>query len=197
MSAFRVGLTGGLASGKSTVARRLAAAGLTVVDADRLVAELYRAGQPGAAAVADALGREFLTADGAVDKGAVARLVFSDRAALERLESAVHPLVAHRFAEIAAATEGVAVLEATKLVETGLDETLDFIVTVEAPAEVRLHRAIARGLSESAARARLAAQDDGTRRRERADVVIENGGNLRELARQTDALLARLRERAG
>ncbi len=129
MSAFRVGLTGGLASGKSTVARRLAAAGLTVVDADRLVAELYRAGQPGAAAVAGALGREFLTADGAVDKGAVARLVFSDRAALERLESAVHPLVARRFAEIAAGTEGVAVLEATKLVEAGLDETLDLVVT--------------------------------------------------------------------
>jgi dephospho-CoA kinase len=193
VSVLRVGLTGGLASGKSTVGRRLAAAGATVVDADRVVQELYRAGEPGAAAVAAALGPEFLTPDGEVDRAAVAKLVFADRAALERLEKAIHPLVGRRFEEIAARSTGIVVLEATKLVESGLDRALDVVVTVEAPLEARLRRAKARGLSEAEARTRIAAQDDGTLRRQRARFVIENRAGLDELSRRVDRLVGRLR----
>jgi dephospho-CoA kinase len=198
VSALRVGLTGGLASGKSTVGRRLAAAGFVVVDADRVVTDLYRPGAPGAAAVAAALGSEFLTPEGGVDKARVAARVFADPTALATLERAVHPLVAARFAAAAAsAGDAVTVLEATKLVESGLDAGLDIVVTVEAPVEARVRRAVGRGLPEAEARARLAAQDDGALRRARADIVIENAGELGDLLRRTDELVERLRERAG
>ena len=100
--------------------------------------------------------------DGSVDKVALARRVFSDREARERLEHAIHPLVRARFAEIAGALNGgVAVLEATRLVEAGYAPDFDLIVTVEAPLELRLARAVARGLTEADARARLSAQGDG------------------------------------
>ena len=111
---LRIGLSGGLASGKSTVARLLAARGFTVVDADRLVAELYAPGEAGAAAVRELFGPEFLDGTGAVDRPRVAQLVFCDAVARKRLEAAIHPLVRRRFAEIAAATEGPVVLEVIK-----------------------------------------------------------------------------------
>jgi dephospho-CoA kinase len=196
VSVLRVGLTGGLASGKSTVGRLLQAAGMTVVDADRLVSDLYRPGAPGAPAVARALGPQYVTADGAVDKASVARLVFADPAALAALEESIHPLVGRQFEELAARASGIVVLEATKLVEAGLDATLDFVVTVEAEVDAQLRRAGARGLSTAEARARLAAQDDGRRRRARADFVIENSGDLRQLGRRTKELVAVLRARA-
>lgn len=193
MSVLRVGLTGGLASGKSTVGRRLRAAGMTVVDADQLVADLYRPGAPGSDALAKALGPQYLTPEGAVDRAAVAQLVFGDPQALDRLERAIHPLVGRRFDEIAARNPGIVALEATKLVESGLDRALDVVVTVEAPLETRLRRAIARGLSESEARARCAAQDDGTLRRQRARFVVENSAGLAELSRQVDSVIEELR----
>ena len=196
MAALRVGLTGGLASGKSTVARCLARAGFRVVDADRLVAGLYRAGEPGALAVAEVVGPAGLRADGAVDKVAVARRVFSDVALLRRLEAAIHPLVRRRFAEIATSTAGVVVLEATLLVESGFAPDFDLVVTVEAPAEARLRRAIRRGLGPGEARARMAAQGDAAVRRAAAQIVIENDGDLRRLRSASDELVAELRRRA-
>jgi dephospho-CoA kinase len=197
MSRLRVGLTGGLASGKSTVARRLAAAGFTVVDADALVAELYRPGQPGARAVEELFGPDALAADGSVDRPAVARLVFADPERLAALERRIHPLVGARFAEIAARSEGVAVLEATKLVEAGFAPDFDLVVTVEAPIEVRVARARSRGADERDARARLAAQLPDAERRRVARVVIENDGDLDALAEKVDRLIARLRADAG
>jgi len=195
---LRVGLTGGLASGKSTVAAMLAAAGFRVVDADRLVAELYRPGGAGAAAVAGLFGPEALDAAGAVDRAAVAGRAFADSEARRRLEAAIHPLVRRRFAEIAAAAaEPVVVLEATLLVEAGYGPDFDLVVTVEADPEVRLARAVARGLDEAAARARLAAQGDGARRRAGAGRVIDNDGDLAALEAQVAALIAELRARAG
>lgn len=198
MTALRVGLTGGLAGGKSTVARRLAEAGFTVVDADRLVAESYGPGGEGARAVSRLFGPELLTANGAVDRERLARRVFADPEARRRLEAAIHPIVRRRFGEIAAgAPDGVAVLEAALLTETGQTPSFDLMVTVEAPEEVRVQRAVARGLDEEAARARIAAQTDSARRRETADVVIENDGDLAHLHRQSDALVRELRRRAG
>ncbi len=193
---FTVGLTGGLASGKTTVARRLAEAGFIVVDADRLVAELYRPGGAGAAAVRDLFGDALLTAGGAVDHPALAAIVFADEGARKRLEAAIHPLVRQRFANIAAASGGVAVLEATLLVEAGYRPDFDLIITVEADPATRLARAVARGLDPEAAAARLAAQGSGEARRQGADRVITNDGSLDELNAQVDALAEDIRHRA-
>jgi len=192
-----VGLTGGLASGKSTVAGLLAEAGFRVVDADRLVAELYRPGGAGAAAVEELLGPEALDEDGAVDRAAVAEQVFADPGARRRLEAAIHPLVRRRFAEVAAtASEPVAVLEATLLVEAGYGPDFDLVVAVEADPEVRLRRAVARGNDPADARARLAAQGDCAARRAGADAVIDNDGDLAELRRRVEELATDLRARA-
>lgn len=196
MASLTVGLTGGLAAGKSTVARLLAERGFTVVDADRLVAELYGPAQLGAEAVQRLFGRSYLRADGAVDRPRLASLVFSDDTARRRLEAAIHPLVRARFAEVAGATEGVAVLEATLLVEAGYDPDFDLIVTVEAPAELRLARAVARGATEEEARVRLAAQGGSETRRAAAQWAIENNGSAADLKRAVDALVAEIRRRS-
>jgi dephospho-CoA kinase len=190
--AIRVGLTGGLASGKSTVARMLAERGARVIDADRLVAELYGPGEPGARAAAELFGPEVLDGRGAVDRERLATLVFTDPDARRRLERAVHPLVRDRFAGIARGAEGVVVLEATLLVEAGYAPDFDLVVTVEADPEVRLQRAAARGMDEAEARRRLTAQGDGEARRAAADVTIRNDGDLAALEGQVDALMDRL-----
>lgn len=190
---LRVGLTGGLASGKSTVAKLLAAAGFKVIDADELVSSLYDVGKPGARAVANILGDDYLTDTGAVDKPKVARLVFADDAARNRLEAAIHPLVRASFIDLAEASGVPIVFEATRLVEAGYAPDFDLVVTVEAPEELRRSRAVARGLGEAEARARLLAQGDGAARRAVADRVIQNDGSLADLEAATGALLDELR----
>jgi len=190
-----VGLTGGLAAGKSTVGRLLAERGATVVDADRVVADLYRAGEPGAARVRDLFGDEVLRADGSVDHAALAGRVFDDPGARRRLEAAVHPLVGERFREIATRAGGIVVLEATLLVEAGWADQFDVVVTVEAPLELRLARAVARGLDAAEARRRLEAQGDGDARRAAAHCVLTNDGDPDHLRKQVDALVRDLRRR--
>lgn len=198
MSAFTVGLTGGLASGKSTVAAWLRDAGYEVVDADRLVADLYRAGAAGERAVARLFGDAYLLhPDGGVDRARLSALVFRDPAARRRLEEAIHPLVRERFRDLAAAAHGVLVLEATLLVEAGYAPDFDLMVTVEAEAATRLARAVARGMTEDEARARLAAQPDGVARRAAADRILTNDGSLADLRRQADALIAEVGDTAG
>ncbi|HEX6202349.1 MAG TPA: dephospho-CoA kinase [Thermoanaerobaculia bacterium] len=197
---YLVGLTGGLASGKSTVAELLAEHGCLVIDADDVVAWLYESGRPGARAVRDLFGPEVLDTAGSVDRGRLARLVFADPEARRRLEAAIHPLVRERFYDLAAtgATEGakIVVLEATLLVEAGFADDFDLVVTVEAPEAVRRERAVARGLSEEQAQARLDAQGPGDARRAAADVVIDNSGDLAALERRVDELAADLARRA-
>lgn len=163
-----------------------------MVDADRIVAELYAPGGAGAVAVAELFGAGALAPDGSVDKPALARRVFADVEGLRELERRIHPLVGERFAEVAATVDGVAVLEATKLVEAGFVPDFDLVVTVEAPAEVRVRRAVARGLSESEARARIAAQTGEAERRAAARVTIENDGSLEALEKKVDRLIARI-----
>ena len=196
MSSLRVGLTGGIGSGKSTVAGWLRDAGFEVVDADLLVAELYQSGGEGAAAVRDLLGPEMLDGQGAVDHRQVATRIFSDPQARRSLEQAVHPLVRKRFHEIEERTPGVAVLEATLLVEAGYAPDFNLIVTVEAPCELRLERAMARGMSEEAVRARLLAQGDGEDRRKAAHRMLDNSGDLNYLRRQVDELVEELKRLA-
>lgn len=193
---LRVGLTGGLASGKSTVAGWLRDAGFLVVDADRLVAELYQPGGAGAAAVRDLFGPESLNEQGGVDHAKVGARVFADPAARKALEKAVHPLVRRRFTELAAQAGDVAILEATLLVEAGHAEDFDLIVTVECDGETRLQRAMARGLSEEDARARLLAQGDGEERRRAAHRRIDNCADVAHLRRQVDDLIEELRRLA-
>lgn len=188
-----VGLTGGLASGKSTVSKWLREAGFNVIDADRLVAELYQPGQPGVTEVTGLFGPEVLNANGGVDHERLAARVFSDPDARHALEKVIHPLVRRRFEEIARTTAGIIVLEATLLVEAGYAPSFDLLVTVEAPCEVRLERAIERGMPEEAARARLLAQGDGEERRRAAHRIFDNSGGLEGLRRQTDELVEELK----
>ncbi|MEM1202338.1 MAG: dephospho-CoA kinase [Acidobacteriota bacterium] len=189
---FLVGLTGGMASGKSTVAGWLADAGFTVVDADRLVADLYAPGGKGAVALAELFGSSVLAETGAVDKSKVAEIIFANPQARRRVEKAIHPLVNERFREIAMSTEGVVVYEATLLVESGHSDNFDLVVTVEAPREQRLGWAIDRGMGRQEAQARLAAQGTGERRRAGADRIVMNDGSLDDLKREIDALIDEL-----
>jgi len=189
-----VGLTGGLASGKSTVAEMLREEGFNVVDADRLVAELYQPGGAGAQAVAELFGEEVLTETGAVDHPKVAEVVFADPKARKRLEAVIHPLVRRRFRDIAQATEGISVLEATLLVEAGYGPDFDLVVSVEADPELRLERAVERGMEREAARARLEAQGDGETRRAGADRIVENDGSLADLRADVARLAGELRQ---
>ena len=195
MKRFLLGLTGGLASGKSTVARLLDEAGFHVVDADRVVAELYAPGGAGAVAMAELLGPEVLDDSGAVDKPAVARLIFGDSEARKRVEQAVHPLVHAHFRKVAESLEGVVVYEATLLVESGHSQSFDLVISVEAPEEQRLAWAVGRGMSEEEARARLAAQGNGAGRRAGVHRILENDGTLADLEEKVAALADELRER--
>jgi len=188
-----VGLTGGLAAGKSTVAGLLAEQGCTVVDADRLVAELYRPGEPGALRARELFGDGVLASDGGVDHRALGARVFADAEARRLLEAVIHPLVGERFRELAARQGGIVVLEATLLVEAGWADAFDLVVTVEAPLELRLARAIARGLTPAEAGRRLAAQGDGGARRAAADRVLLNDGDPAELRAEVEALVRDLR----
>ncbi|MGB6853170.1 MAG: dephospho-CoA kinase [Thermoanaerobaculia bacterium] len=197
MSPYRVGLTGGLAAGKSTVAGWLGEAGFRVIDADRLVAELYRPGGEGARAVSELFGAEFLADDGSVDHPRLAREVFAEPAARRRLEEAIHPLVKQRFDKLTRDSDGVAVLEATLLVEAGFTPDFDLVVTVEADPELRLQRAVARGLEPAAARRRLEAQSEPALRIAAAHRVLWNNGSLDELRSEVDELVTELRGHDG
>ena len=194
MSRLLVGLTGGLASGKTTVARLLAAAGCTVLDADRVVADLYRPEGAGTRAVEELFGPEMLAEDGSVDRPRLGLRVFADESARRRLEAAIHPLVRQRTNELLQQADGIVVYEATLLVEAGRADDFDIVVTVEADPDLRLHRAIVRGLDEAAARARLKAQGDGAARRARADRILLNEGSLEDLEASVGRLYSDLQD---
>ena len=185
---LRIGLTGGIGSGKSTVARLLAERGAHVVDADVLAREVVAPGTPGLDAVAEAFGPEVLTAEGALDRPALAAVVFGDPDARSRLDGIVHPLVRARAAELIAGLppDAVVVQDIPLLVETGQAGSFDLVLVVEADVATRVARLADRGLSEQDARARIAAQASDEQRRAVADVVLHNSGTPEELAEQVD-----------
>jgi dephospho-CoA kinase len=188
-----VGLTGGIGSGKSEVARLLAGHGAVVVDADALAREAVAPGTPGLAAVVAEFGPEVLAADGSLDRAALGRVVFGDETRLAALEAIVHPYVGRRSAELmAAATEGsVVVHDVPLLAEKGLQERYDVVVVVDADDDVRLRRLVeARGMSESDARARMASQAGRDARLSVADLVIANNGSLDDLHDAVDRIWA-------
>lgn len=171
-----VGLTGGLASGKSTVARRLAERGVPVLDADRVVHELYLPGGAGAREVARIVGPGVLDQHGGVDRGALGGRVLRDQDLRLALEQAIHPLVREEIARWLNGLGGVpvAVVEAALLVETGSYRAYDVLVVVFCSREQQLARAVSRGMAEERALALIDAQVALSRKRELADVVIDN-----------------------
>ena len=184
-----VGLTGGIGSGKSSVARRFAELGALVVDADALAREVVAGGTPGLARVVEECGADVLRPDGTLDRPALGRVVFGDPDALARLNGIVHPLVRARAAElIAAAPPGaVVVQDVPLLVETGQADRYDLVVVVEAPAAERVARLVRdRGMTEDEVRARMAAQASDDERRAVADVVIVNDADLATLRDRVD-----------
>jgi dephospho-CoA kinase len=190
---LRVGLTGGIGSGKSTVAGRLAEHGATLIDADRIAREVVAPGTDGLAEVVAVFGENMLTADGALDRPALAAVVFADETARARLNSIVHPRIGTRTAELirAAADDAVVVHDVPLLVEGGLAPDYHLVLVVDAPVEQRVHRLVQdRGMTEQDVRARIASQASDTARRAAADVWLDNGGTPDQVLADVDALWA-------
>jgi dephospho-CoA kinase len=186
----RVGLTGGIASGKSLVADELAARGAVVIDADVLAREVVEPGTDGLAAVVERFGNGVLAA-GRLDRARLGQIVFADTAARRDLERIVHPAVRARAAELegAAPPDAVVVQVIPLLVETGQQDKFDFVVVVDVDPATQLARLVARdGLDAADAQARLAAQASQEERRAVADVVIDNRRDVTDLKAQIGPL---------
>jgi dephospho-CoA kinase len=190
-----VGLTGGIGSGKSTVAAMLKARGAVVIDADALAREVVEPGTPGFDAVVERFGPEIVAPDGELDRAALAAIVFEDPERRAQLEAIVHPAVARRAGEIVAGhanTGDVVVLDSPLLIETGRHRDVELVIVVSSQPETQIRRLVARGMDEEDARARLAAQMPLAEKAEVADVVLDNEGSLDELEGQVDRLWADL-----
>jgi dephospho-CoA kinase len=197
-----IGLTGGIASGKSTFAAALKARGVPVVDADALARAAVAPGSPALAEIERAFGREVLAPDGSLDRRRMGALVFADEAARRRLEAITHPAVRRAVAEetarLSAQGHDLAFYDTPLLFEVGLEATLDAVVVVWAPPDVQRARLAARdGLGPAEAEARLAAQLPIAEKAARADFVVENVGAPADLGPKADRLLADLRAGLG
>lgn len=195
-----VGLTGGIGSGKSTVAHMLEERGAVVFDADALARKAVEPGTPGHDAVIERFGADVLAPGGELDREALASIVFADRAARRDLEAIVHPEVRRLFAEGAETyrdTDRIVVFSAPLLVETGMHTAFDVLVVVSATPQTQVERLMRdRGMSERAVRARIDAQAPLEAKAEVADVLVDNQGSLDELERQVERLWSKLTERA-
>ena len=192
---LRVGLTGGVASGKSTVSAMLGELGAVVIDADALAREVVAGGTPGLAAVVERFGTSLLTADGELDRPAMGRLVFADAEARRRLEAIVHPLVRERMAalEEAAAPDAIVVHDIPLLVEGGRADTFDAVVVVDCPPELQVARMVTdRGWTQEDAESRIAAQASREQRLAVATYVIDNVGSLDDLRDRVVAVFSEL-----
>jgi dephospho-CoA kinase len=194
-----VGLTGGIGSGKTTVARMLAARGAVILDADAFAREAIAPGTAGVDRVAARFGDAVLMPGGAVDRAALAERVFADDAARADLEAIVHPAVRRRIAEGVAAeagTDHVVVVDSPLLIETGAHRDMPVVIVVAAAPATQIARLTARGMREADARARLEAQLPLEEKIAAADVVLDNEGTQDELEARVDRLWTDLRARA-
>jgi dephospho-CoA kinase len=197
-----VGLTGGIASGKSVVAARLAEHGAVVVDADAIAREVVEPGTPALARIAEEFGPDVITPDGALDRAALGAIVFADTSKLAALNGITHPAVLElsqrRFAEAGAADpDAVVVYDVPLLSEARGKAEFDVVVVVSAPEETRIERMVdLRGMSRQEAERRIRSQDSDETRRGLADIVIESGGTLDETLAQADAVWEELHQRA-
>lgn len=189
-----IGLTGGIASGKSTIGRRLEQLGAVRVDADELARDAVAPGSPGLARVLRRFGEDLQRADGTLDRAALGAIVFGDAEALAALNDIVHPEVRRLFEARAEEArerdpDAVVVYEVPLLVEAARDQGWDLVVVAEAPAEQRVERMVElRGMSEGDARSRIGNQASDAERRAVADVVIDTSGARADTLEQVDAL---------
>nr|WP_120492188.1 dephospho-CoA kinase [Corynebacterium lactis] len=185
---LKIGLTGGMGSGKSTVAARLCELGATVIDADRIAREIVEPGQPALAELAEEFGGDIITDSGELDRALLARRVFASESATATLNAITHPRIAARTQELYdAAGDGIVVYDMPLLIENGLDADQDLVLVVHAPVELRLDRLVnSRGVDREDAARRIAAQVDDATRIAKADVVLDNSGTKEELIAQVD-----------
>jgi dephospho-CoA kinase len=196
---LRVGLTGGIGSGKSEVSARLAALGAVIIDADAIAREVVARGTGGLAEVVMAFGAEVLGPDGELDRPRLADIVFADPELRGKLNAIIHPRVGARMAELeqAAGPGAIVVHDVPLIAENGLASAYDIVVVVDVPPGVQVERLVQfRGMTGEQARARMAAQATREQRLAIAGIVIDNSGSLAELDRQVAGLWADLRRRA-
>lgn len=194
---LKIGLTGGIGSGKSTVAKLLREAGYPVVDADQVARDNMEPGSPVLAEVAKAFGEDIVLDDGSLDRAELARRVFSDGERTRTLNAITHPAIRaesdRRFNELEAQGAAAAVYDMPLLVELGLDEEMDLTIVVDVDPEERVRRLVSsRGLDEQDARNRISRQISDAQRREKADVVIDNNGSLEELKQRVNEVVVRI-----
>jgi dephospho-CoA kinase len=195
---LRVGLTGGIGSGKSEVSKRLAAQGAVIIDADAIAREVVAPGTAGLAEVTEAFGREVLRPDGELDRIRLGDIVFADPQLRARLNAIVHPRVGARMAELeqAAGPGAIVVHDVPLIAENGMAGAYDVVVVVDVPPRTQVERLVRnRGLTRDQAAARMAAQASREDRLAIASIVIDNSGSLAELDRQVGDLWAELRRR--
>lgn len=196
---LRVGLTGGIGSGKSEVSRRLGALGAVVIDADAVAREVVAPGTAGLAEVAQAFGPEMLLPDGSLDRERLGEAVFASPELRARLNAIVHPRVRARMAELesAAGPGAIVVHDVPLIAENNLASNYDLVVVVDALPAVQARRLMRqRGMTREQVRARIAAQASRDQRLAIADIIIDNSGTLAELDRQVGELWLELRRRA-
>lgn len=195
----KVGLTGGIGSGKSTVARMLADEGFVVVDADQIAREIMEPGSPVLEEVAEVFGADLMGEDGQLDRAELARRAFASKESTERLNGITHPAIRaeseRRFAAAEQAGEQAVIYDMPLLVDLGLHTTMDLTVVVDVEVDERVRRLVdKRGLDVADARARVAQQVDDSTRLAAADVVIDNNGPLDALAPQVAALVEKIKD---
>lgn len=196
---LKVGLTGGIGAGKSEVSRRLVEYGAVLIDSDRIAREVVEPRTPGLAAVVEEFGPDILTAEGALDRPALGAIVFADPDRLAALNAIVHPLVGARSAELEreAGADAVVIHDVPLLAENGLAPLYDVVVVVDASPGTQLDRLVnRRGMTESDARARMAAQATREQRLAVADLTVDNDGPLEALEPQIRAVWEELLRRA-
>ena len=188
---FLIGLTGGIASGKSTVAKRLVEHGAVEIDADQIAREVVAPGTAGLSAIVETFGSDLLQEDGSLNRSKLGSLVFGDELKRLALNAIVHPLVKERTREILAALpeDSIAIYNVPLLVEANVDHDFDLIVTVEAPEDEQVKRMIKhRGLTEAEARARIAAQAKPVERAAISDVILNSNQDINLLLRDADEM---------
>ena len=190
----RIGLTGGIGSGKSTVASMLAAKGAVVIDADQISREIVEPGQPALDEIVAVFGPGVLRDDGTLNRGELARLAFADKDQTKRLNAIMHPRIsAESAARIAAAPAGsIVVYDMPLLVETKQDSAVDHVIVVDVPVETQRERAIGRGLEAEDVDRRIEAQASREQRLAVAHTVIDNSGSIEKTQAQVDSLWASL-----
>ncbi|MBC6763448.1 MULTISPECIES: dephospho-CoA kinase [unclassified Corynebacterium] len=191
---LKVGLTGGMGSGKSTVARRFAELGAVIIDADQIARDVVEPGEPALAELAEAFGEGILFDDGSLNRGELAKRAFVSAEKTELLNSITHPRIEQRTEEqFNAAGDAIIVFDSPLLIEMGQSEAQDLVVVVHTPVEVRLDRLVeSRGVDREDAKQRIAKQISDDKRLQFADVVLENSGTEEDLVRQVDRIWERI-----